>query len=184
MALTVSQALAAFASDTLPNGTIIADTGRLVAENIDALLPLVTAGKIAGIELTNGGRPSIVVTSAQRTADATVLALITTPFTLEQRITAAAASGATLETGFQALGVWDTGANIAANLPAIQALWRAGTLGIVRLTDGNPVFSLSAAQVAANIDVLRSIGSPFTIALTDGGTPTINLPVWTTSKDA
>ncbi|MFN0184224.1 MAG: beta strand repeat-containing protein [Aquabacterium sp.] len=54
----------------------------------------------------------------------------------------------------------------------------------MRLTDSNPVFSLSAAQVAANIDVLRSIGSPFTIVLTDGGTPTITLPVWTTSADA
>ena len=70
MALTVSQALAAFAGNTLAVGTIIADTGRLVAESIDALLPLVTAGKIAGITLTNGGRPAMVVTPAQRTTDA------------------------------------------------------------------------------------------------------------------
>ena len=178
MALTVTQALTAFAGNTLADGTIIADAGRLVAEKIDALLPLVTAGKIAGIQLTNGGRPSMIVTAAQRSADATVLALITTPHSLQQRVSATEAAGATLSAGFEALGVWDTGANIAANLPAIQALWRVGTLGLVRLENSNPVLALSAAQVAANIDALRSIGSPFTIALTDGGTPTLTLPVW------
>ena len=92
MALTVSQALAAFAGNTLADGTEIADAGRLVAESIDALLPLVTAGRIAGIALTNGGHPPIMVTPAQRTANATVLALITTPHTLQQRLTAAEAN--------------------------------------------------------------------------------------------
>lgn len=48
MALTVPQALSAFASDTLANGTIIADSSRLVAENIDALLPLVTPARSPG----------------------------------------------------------------------------------------------------------------------------------------
>ncbi len=127
MALTVAQALTQFSGNTLADGSIIADTGRLVAENIAALHPLVLANKIASIQLTNGGRTAVMVTSAEVAAFLQVLDRIAGPYSLQLRLTAAEAAGATLSAGFDALGVWDTGANIAANLPAIQALWRAGT---------------------------------------------------------
>lgn len=177
--LTVAQALAAFAGNTLADGTYIADNARQFAEFFDDLLPLAAAGKLAGVVITNGGRPQVVLTPAQLAAGNSLLGLVSGPFSLQQRIAAADAATATLAPGFTALSVWDTAANIQANLPAIEALWRQGTLGFVRFATGSPTaFSLSAAQVAANIDALRAIGSPFTIALTDPGTPTLTLPVW------
>jgi len=178
--MTVVQALAIGGGP--PIGTRIVDTARDVAENIDALRVLVTAGQIAGIDLSNGGRPSMAVTPAQFAANGSVLALITTPFTLQQSVTGAQVAGAALSPGFHSFTVWDSAANIAANLPAIQARYRDGTLGLVRFNETTvPNFSLSAAQVASNIDALRAIGAPFTISLSDFGTPTVTLPVWATS---
>ena len=119
------------------------------------------------------------MTPSQATSNANVLALIAKQYYLTQRITAAEAATATLEAPFHYFAVWDSAANIAANLPAIQALFRNSTLAIVRMSDsGPPNFALSAAQVAANPDALRFISSPFTISLTDPATPTITLPVW------
>ncbi|MCC6719083.1 MAG: hypothetical protein IT555_14470 [Acetobacteraceae bacterium] len=182
--LTAAAAITAFGAGTLPAGSIIADTARTIAANIDALLPLANSGLLTGIALRNGGRPTMVVTPAQATADAAVLALVTSPYVMTQRLTAAQAAGPTLSAGFEGFGVWDTAANIAANLADIEALWRTGTLNAVRLEDSTPPpnFALSAAQVAANIDALRLIGSPFAITLTDAGTPKITLPVWADSE--
>jgi Ca2+-binding RTX toxin-like protein len=157
----------------------LADTASHIDANIDALQAVVAAGLLGSVVLTNGGRPSLALTPGQVVADAGVLALIpsTSPYLLMQRITAAQAAGASLQSPFRAFAVVDTAANIVANLVAIEALRDAGQLDIVRMTDaGTPVLSLSAAQVAANVNALARITSPFTITLTDPGTPVIVLP--------
>ena len=178
--LTVAQALAEFGSGTLPATIGIVDTTRNVADNIDALQAIV--GHLgAGIGFTNGGRSVLAITSTQLANDAAVLALIApaSPYLLEQRVSAGQANTAPLAAGFHYFAVVDTAAGVTANLPAIEALWKAGTLGAVRLTDGGtPALSLAAAQVSANVDALAQISVPYTIALTDVGTPTVTLPPW------
>ena len=175
---TVSSLLSAFNTPgTLTAPVVLSDTTTRIDANLDALQAVVNAGLISAVTLRNGGRPTLALTQAQVVADAGVLALITSPYLLSQRITAAEAAGAALQGDFRSFSVVDTAANIAANLPAIEALRDAGLLNIVRMTNaGTPVLSLSAAQVAANVNVLAKITSPFTITLTDPGTPAIVLP--------
>ena len=177
-AYTVSSLLAAFnAPGTLTSPVVLSDTASRIDANIDALQAVANAGLISAVTLRNGGRPTLALTQAQAVADGGVLALIASPYFLSQRITAAEASGAILQGNFRSFAVVDTAANIVANLAAIEALRDAGQLNIVRMTNaGTPVLSLSAAQVAANVNALAKITSPFTITLTDPGTPAIVLP--------
>ena len=176
--LTVSGAIAAFTAGTLAAGTRIADSAGAVAAALDALRPLALSGKIAGIDLRDGDVPAIAITAAEATTEAAVLALVADRHVLVQRIAAADAASATLSPGFTAFAISDSAAAIAANLAAIQALWRAGTLATLALTDtGAPSLALTAVQVAANIDALQRIATPFAIALADTGTPTLVLPV-------
>jgi hypothetical protein len=178
--LTVAQALAASSSGTLAATVGIVDTARNVADNFDALHGIV--GHLGGgIRFTNGGRPGLAITPLQLANDLDVLNLISpaSPYLLEQRVNSAQAITATLANGFHYFAVVDTAAGVTANLPAIEAMWKAGRLGAVRLTDaGKPVLLLTAAQVAANPDALALISVPYSIALTDPGTPTVTLPSW------
>jgi hypothetical protein len=177
--MTVAEIIAANTAGTLTSVTPVSDRASQVDANFDALHAVANAGLLGPVSLTNGGRPTIAITAAQAIADAGVLGLINTPYFLAQRTTAAQAAGAVLAAPFKAIAIVDTAANIAANLPAIQAIYTTGYLGTVRMTDtGTPVFSLSAAQVAANADALHNISSPYSVTLTDAGTPTITLPVW------
>jgi T5SS/PEP-CTERM-associated repeat protein len=175
--MSVNDLLAAFHNGTLVAGTHVLDLSRNVDANIDALETVAQAGLLGGIDLLNNGRPAFAVTPTQLATDASAIALVSSPYLLEQRITAANAASATLAGPFQLFGVVDSAANIVANLSAIEALRDAGRLGTVRLTDaGVPVLHLSAAQVSADINALQHIPTPFSIALTDSGTPTITLP--------
>ncbi len=179
--MTVVAALAAANAGKLAAGTKIVDTARNVADNVDQLQGIV--GLIGEIDFSNGGLPGFAITAAQLTSDAGVLALIaaSSPYLLYQRITAAQASTAILAGGFRDLAVVDTAANVIANLPALEALWKAGKLSSIRLTDGGtPALALTAAQVGANVDALAAISGTFSIALTDPGTPTVTLPSWAT----
>jgi hypothetical protein len=180
--MTVAGILAAFNAGTLTSAAAVSDTTSHVDASFDALQTVANAGLLGPISLTNGGRPTLAITSAQLTSDAAVIALINSSYFLAQRITAAQAATATLSDPFKALAIVDTAANIAANLPAINAIYKTSFLGIVRMTDGGtPVFSLTADQVSANADALHNISSPYSIALTDPGTPTITLPLWDTA---
>jgi len=175
--LSVSDVLAAFTNGTLGAGTHVLDLASNVDGSIDALETVAQAGLLGGIDLTNSGRPAFAVTPAQLTSDAQAIALISGPYFLEQRITAADAATATLTDPFTTFAVVDSATNIIASLASIEALLVAGHLGVVRLTDpGQPILDLSAAQVSAYADVFRRIGKPFSIVLTDPGTPTITLP--------
>ncbi len=188
--LSVASAIAAFNSSTLAAGTRISDNNVEVSQNIDALQAMFAAGLLAGIDLNGAGREIIAVTPAQAAADSGALGVISSKIELDQSITAAQAASATLASGFLRFAVVDTAANIVANLPAIQALAFASLLDVVRITDGSghyiwdaasiPVFNLSAAQVSANMDALGFISTAqnYQIHLTDGGTPTIIIPVW------
>ena len=187
MALSIAAALTAFGAGTLAAGTRILDTAEAVAARLDALRPLALAGKIAGIDLRDGGDGAIITTPALAASNAAVLGLVAGPHELHQRIAAADAAGVTLATGFAAFTIADTAANVIAHLPDIQALWRAGSLGRIMFTDPTPpTLRLTAAEVAVNIDALQAIGSIFVynLELSDVGIPDLILPVRDSYVDA
>ncbi len=187
--LSVAGALSAFSSSSLAAGTIISDTAFNVQSSIDALQPLAQSGNIASIALLDGGRPPVQITPTQATNDAQVLALISTPYSLAQVIAAsgaASAGQASLASGFLGFQIADSTANILAgsNLDAIEALAERGLLSGVRLTGTSPyALQMSAATLAKDCFALSYISSPYTIQLTDAGTPAITLPVWATALD-
>ncbi len=176
--LSIAAALAAFGAGTMATGTRILDTAQAVGVQLDALRPLVQAGKIAGIDLRDGGVPAIAITPAEATGNTGVLALIAGAHAVHQRISATQAAGASPAGGFDGLAIVDSTANVVANLEAIQSLSRVGVLGSVSVTDAIvPEIMLSAARLGANIGALQAIDRIFQIRLTDGGTPTITLAV-------
>ena len=178
MALTIAAALAAFGAGTLAAGTRILDTAEAVSGRLDALRPLALSGKIAAIDLRDGGDGAIITTPALAASNAAVLGLVAGPHVLHQRIAAADVATATLATGFAGFIIADSAANVIAHLPDIQALWRAGSLGRIMFTDpAPPTLVLAAAVVAANIDALQAIGSIFDLQLSDSGRPDLILPL-------
>ena len=66
------------------------------------------------------------------------------------------------------VAVSDTGADVAANLDALQALANASLLSSVTLTDGStPTLSVTALQLTDDADALAAIGSDYDLAVTD-----------------
>ena len=129
--MTVSGVTAANAAIAAANTHVtslsIADSAANVANNIAALETLATGGKLTSIVLTDTGTPTLTLTSAQETADAAALALITTPYTLitatsNAPITAAAAAALVGKSGVSNVLVSDTAANVITNLAALQTL--------------------------------------------------------------
>ena len=61
----------------------------------------------------------------------------------------------------------DTGANVAANLDALQTLQAAGQLASVSLTDSTtPTLSISAVQATNDAAALGRIASPYALSVT------------------
>jgi hypothetical protein len=78
--LTVAQALAYYgANPSTMTAAVVADSAANVQANIDALQTMV--GKITGLVLTDASQPTISISSAQQTNDATVLVNIVSPYT-------------------------------------------------------------------------------------------------------
>ena len=121
--LSVAAAIAANGARTLLPGTRIADTTRVIAQNISALLPLTQTGNIAGVDIANGGRPLII--------DA--LRLIGSPFTI-----------ALTDSGVPAvrLPVWaDAASNyhdVIANITTPFTLALDGMMRATRVVESSP----------------------------------------------
>ncbi len=66
-----------------------------------------------------------------------------------------------------AAGIMDSGANIQANLNALQTLAAANLLGTISLTDlAAPTITVTPTQIASDAAVLNSIVTPFALAVT------------------
>lgn len=183
---TANLAVAQFQSGSLAKPVIVTDTAANIAASLSGLQSLAAAGDLTSISMTG----TLSLTAAQVAADAAALGAI-------------AGSGV--------LTVSDSGAKVAAALGALQSLAAAGTLGSVDLTDGGLVkvtavelvadsaalavlapggrvaVTDSAAEVAANLDVLQSLaaqGKLASITLSDGGVPTLSISAAQASSDA
>jgi len=81
-AFTVASALTYNQMGDLPGGAQIADSAANVSANIDALQTLAAAGKLVGVTLTDSGIPTVSVSAAQLTSDASAINDISGTFTL------------------------------------------------------------------------------------------------------
>jgi hypothetical protein len=79
--------IAAGGSDIL--GVAISDSAANVAKSLDALQSIAASGKLSAITLTDGGTPTLTITAAQLTADATALKDISGSFALIANASAA-----------------------------------------------------------------------------------------------
>jgi hypothetical protein len=125
----------------------VSDTAANVATNIDALGELAAIGDITSITLTDGGTPTLALSATQVGNDAAALALITSAY---------------------AVAVSDTGADVAANLDALQALATASLLSSITLTDSTtPTLSITQTQLSDDSGALASIGSTYDLAVSN-----------------
>ncbi|MDR3423926.1 MAG: hypothetical protein P4M13_02450 [Alphaproteobacteria bacterium] len=190
--LSVSNVLAGNASCIVENTHVtsitVSDTAADIVANLAALQTLVAEGLLASITATDGG--TIALTATQATADATALSKLT---------------------GTYAITVADTAADIVANLTELQTLAASGALVSITATDGGTIaltatqatadatalskltgtyaitVADTAADIVANLAELQTLatgGKLASIALTDGGTPTLTLTAAQETSDA
>jgi RTX calcium-binding nonapeptide repeat (4 copies) len=125
----------------------VSDTAANVATNIDALGELAAIGDLTSIALTDGGTPTLDLSATQVGDDAAALALITSAYTV---------------------AVSDTGADVAADIDALQTLAIAGTLSSITLTDSTtPTLSITQTQLSGDSGALAAIGSSYDIAVSE-----------------
>ena len=141
----------------------VSDTGANVVASLSALQGLGT--ELAGVALTDGGTPTLAVTATQYAADAGAIAKITGSYNLAvSGVLAANAAGTGAGAHVTAVAVSDTGANVAANLGALQGL---GTkLPGIALTDtGTPTLAITSAQLAADATALGKIAGSYNLGV-------------------
>ncbi len=124
----------------------ISDTAANVQTNLNTLQTLETAigsTKFSAITLTDGGTPTVTISAAQGTSDATVIGKITSAHNLV---------------------VSDSSANVWTSIAGLVAL---GTkLTSITLTDGGtPNFSLTGAQYTTDAATLHKITSAYTMTV-------------------
>jgi hypothetical protein len=143
----------------------VSDTAVDVLADIGALEILAAAGKLGSITLTDPSKPGFTLTAAQVTAYASVLAAISSPYSLsETGLAAANAANAAAQANVVRVTVSDTAVNVQANLGSLETLAANGKLGSIALTDaGTPTFNLTAAQISGDAAVLALITSPYSI---------------------
>jgi hypothetical protein len=123
----------------------VTDTAANVAANLDALGELAAFEELTSITLTDSGTPTLAITADQAASDAAALGLIT---------------------GSYGVAVSDTGANVAADLDALQALADAGVLSSVTLTDSTtPTLSVTNSQLTDDADALAAIAGSYNLAV-------------------
>jgi hypothetical protein len=132
----------------------------------------VSASKLSGIGLTDGGTPPLSISYGQYTSDASVLAKISGSYGLVVS-GAPASAGATLQADSRVTSFAVTGASVA----------QASTMqGYAKLSG----FSISdaAAAVVGGLDGLASASKLSSIGLTDGGTPSLSISYGQYTSDA
>ena len=171
--LTVSAVTAANVATVAGNSHVtsitITDTGVNIVASIVALQTLAAAAKISTITLTDSTAPTLALTAEQYTANTTALAKIGSAYNVAvSGVTAASVASIAANAHVTSITISDTGANIVANLAALQA---AGVkVASITLTDSTaPTLTLTAAQFTADKTVLGKIGSAYTLLIAQGG---------------
>ena len=140
--VTVAGYLANHAALDAAGNIAIADTAANVSGSFDTLNG---DAHVASITLTDTGTPTLSLTAAQALNDTHALGVITN--------------------SSYAVGVVDTGADVAANLNGLNA---DAHVTSVTLTDaGQPTLTLTIAQVLNDTTALAKISNPYFIAIAD-----------------
>jgi hypothetical protein len=152
----------------------VTDSAAAVQGGLDALQSLAAGGKISAITLTDSGTPTLSVTDAQLTDDATALAQIAGNYSLSVTGASVANTGAAATTAHVAsIQLTDSAANVLAALDPLQSIESKGiTLSISLSDSGIPNLSLTPTQLAADSGVLKSITGDFTLTV-DGSAANI-----------
>ena len=144
----------------------VADLAANVVAALAALQNLATASRLS-ITLTDGGTPTLSLTSAQLAADAAALADLTGSYGLAiTGVSALNSANVATQSHVSSVAVSDLAANVASNLAALQSLATAGKLASIVLSDGGtPALSLTAAQLAADAAALADLTGNFALAV-------------------
>lgn len=147
----------------------VSDTGANIVANIAALETLATSGsELSSITLTDSSTPTLSLTATQYSSDTAALAKIGNAYNLSiSGVTAANASSTAAAAHVTSISVSDTGANVVANISALETLATSGSeLSSITLTDGStPTLSLTAAQYSADTAALAKITSAYNLAI-------------------
>ncbi len=173
--LTVSGVSAANAASVAGNTHVtsmtVSDTGVNTVANIAALQTLATGTKLASITLTDGTTPTLALTSAQYTADTAALGKITSAYNLSvSGVLSANAATVAAAAHVTSVAVSDTGANVVANIAALQTLATSSELSSIVLTDATtPTLALTTTQYSADTLALSKISSAYNVSVVLGG---------------
>ena len=145
----------------------VSDTAANVLTYLSQLQTQTVAGRITAITFTDGTTPTLALTAAQLTADATVLGKISSAYNLSvSGVTAANAATVAGQAHVTSISVSDMGANVLANIAALETLATGTELSSITLTDGTtPTLALTAAQYAADTAALAKIGSAYNLSI-------------------
>ena len=162
----------------------ISDTAANVAANIYALnsSPLITA-----ITLTDAGASTLTLDSVEALSAQRLLGEITGPYSIAVSDTAADVAALIDELNadprISSITLTDPGIPILG-LTVAQALDDTAALGAISNSNYSIYVFDTAANVSANLDALNASAHVTSIAVTDGGTPTLNLTVAQTLNSA
>jgi len=147
---------------------IVTDSGSNIAAALDTLQS--NAAKITAITLTDATPPTLTLTAAQLSGDASALGLIGSGYNLTVSGVAVANLAAVLgNPHVQSVSVSDSAANIAALLDTLQA--DIAQISAITLTDGGtPTLTLTAQQASNDAAILAKITSPYVLSTGSGVT--------------
>jgi hypothetical protein len=152
----------------------VSDSASNVVANIAALETLAQSGRLTSIALTDSGTPALALSASQITADAQVLATITSPYTV-------AATGLSVTAflsptnSLSSASIADTTANVLGNLDRLEASVTAGKLTSIALTDGGtPSFTITNAQLTGDATALHDIVGSFSLAVSGVSTSALS----------
>ena len=159
--LSVSNVAYSSAAFTLSEGHVVSvgivDTASQISNQLANLQTLAAAGKLTGITVNDGG--SLVVSTAQMSADQAALSLLSGSYGLSVSGVSIANMTATLsQAHVSSISISDSAANVTAALDSLENLAVAGKLKAVSINDGGTL-SPTQAQLTSDAQVLSEIGT-------------------------
>ncbi|MDR3471158.1 MAG: C2 family cysteine protease [Devosia sp.] len=162
-ALTVTGALASAAAGLQANTHVTAFSITDSSADVNgALATLAADTKVTSITFTDTNTPTLTLTSTQYTADAKLLAMITSSYKLI--VTGAltsAASGLQANTHVTAFSIADSSADVAGSIAVLNSDMK---LTSITLTDSNPL-SITYAQLTGDTTALSKLPATYKLSV-------------------
>ena len=155
--------LTAVLSNSHVQAVALSDTASNVTKVLDTLQANLT--KISGITLTDGGTPTLTVSTTQWANDAGIFAKISSAYNLNvSGVTVGNLTNMLSNPHVQSVTVSDSSSNIVAALNTLQTA--ASKISGITLTDGGtPTLAISATQWGNDAGILAKISSAFNLSV-------------------